>query len=145
MIHDKENLYSDAQAVTAAAASTNLIDHQAARELGVGEDLYLVVQCDVAMTDAGSDSTLAVILQTDALAAMGSPLTVMAVGVFPALSAIGTRFVVRLPAVGDNPWEQFTRVYYTPANGNLTTGSFTAFLTKNPQLDKSYPIGYTIS
>ena len=145
MIYDKENQYSDAQAVTAAAASTNLIDHQAARDLGVGEELYLVVHCVVAMTDAGSDSTLAVVLQTDDNVGFASASQLMAVGTFPAVSAVGTRFVVKLPAIGDNAWERFTRLLFTPANGDLSTGSFDAFLTKNPQLDKAYPSGVTIS
>ena len=56
-------LFSDAQAITAAAASTSYIDFGAVRDMGTGEDLYVVVTCDVAMTDGSSDSTLAVAIE----------------------------------------------------------------------------------
>lgn len=39
MYVDAQNQYSNAQAVTASAASTNLIDHGQARDLGTGEVL----------------------------------------------------------------------------------------------------------
>jgi len=144
MLLDAENLFSDAQAVTAAAASTNIIDLGAARNIGVGEELYVVVQCDVAMTDASSDSTLAVTIETDTVENFGSPtLAVQTVGTFPAVSAIGTRLVAKIQPVTTS--ERYMRLYYTPASGNLSTGSFTAFLTKNIDAYTAYADNITIS
>jgi len=143
MYVDAQNQFSDSQAVTATAASTNLIDLSIARNMGVGRDIYLVVSLSVAMTDAGSDSTVAVIAQTDALASFGSPVTAMTVGTFAATSAAGTRFVVKLQP--DTIDEQFLRLYYTVAGGNLTTGSFDAFLTLDVQAYTDYASGYTVS
>ena len=143
MLLDAQNRYSDAQAVTATAASTDLIDHGIARDLGVGENLYVVVIVDVAMTDASSDSTLAVTIETDALAAFGSATTTQALFTIPALSAIGAKFIARLQPDAIN--EQFSRLKYTPANGSLSTGSFTAFITHDIDKFIAYADNITIS
>ena len=65
MIMDAQLLFSDAQAITAAAGSTNTIDLGAVRDIGTGENLYLVVTVDVAFTDGSSNSTLTVALEGD--------------------------------------------------------------------------------
>lgn len=143
MYLDAQNLFSDAQAVTASAASTNLIDFGSARDIGVGRELYIVVVVDVAMTDAGSDSTVTVTLETDDNAAFSSATAVQTIGTFAATTAAGSRLVARLQP--DAGWEQYVRAYYTVANGDLTTGSFTAFLTTDIQAWTAYPIGYTVS
>lgn len=144
MYVDKENNYSDAQAITASAGSTHIIDHGIARDLGTGEDIYLVVLVDVAMTDGSSDSTVAVTLETDDDVAFGSPtLAAQTLGTFAALSAIGAIKYAKLQPGAIN--ERYSRVYYTVANGNLTTGSFTAFLTKDIHKYVTYAKGYTIS
>lgn len=137
MIMDAQNLFSDAQAVTATAASTNVMDLGiAGRNLGVGEDMYLVVIVDTTFTDSGSDSTIAVTLETDDNASMSSPTTLLSLGTFAALTAAGSRLVTKLPI--NSAYERYLGVRYTAANGNLTTGAFTAFLTKDIDAYKSY-------
>jgi hypothetical protein len=144
MYVDKENNYSDAQAITASAGSTHIIDHGIARDLGTGEDIYLVSLVDVAFTDGSSDSTVTVTLETDEDVAFGSPTTaIVTLAVFSALSAIGTIRYAKLPPGTVN--ERYSRVYYTVANGNLTTGSITSFLTKDIHKYVTYAKGYTIS
>lgn len=143
MYVDRQNQFSSGQAVTAAAASTDIIDLGAIRNMGVGEPVYAVVICTVAMTDAGSDSTLAVTLETDDNAAFTSAINRQTIGTFAALAAIGARFIIRLQV--DQINERFLRVFYTPANGNLSTGSFTAFLTHNIDAYTSYADNITIS
>jgi hypothetical protein len=141
---DAHNLFSDAQAVTAAAASTNLIDLGVSlRNMGVGTPIYIVSQVDVAFTDSGSDSTLAVTLEQDTAAAFSSTTSIQTVGTFAALAAIGARLVAAISI--DVITEQFVRLYYTPANGNLSTGSVTSFLTDHVQAYTSYADGVTIS
>jgi hypothetical protein len=143
MIFDAHNQFSDAQAVTATAASTNLLDLGAVRNLGAGENLYVAVVCDVAMTDSGSDSTLTVTVETDDNASFSSATTAQTVGTFAALSAIGTSLIARLSPTAIN--ERYMRLKYTTANGDLSTGSFTAFLVKDVQNYTSYADGLTIS
>ena len=66
MYIDTELELADSQAVTASAASTNIIDftHGAPADVGVGDHLYLVVQVDTAAT-AGGAATVTFALQTD--------------------------------------------------------------------------------
>lgn len=142
MIIDANLELSAAQAVTATAYS-NVIDLSIARNVGVGENLYLIVTCVVAMTDAGSDSTVLAEIWTDTAAGLGTAALAQSIGTFPALSAIGTRFVVRLQPDVIN--KEFMAVKYTVANGNLTTGSFTAFICHDIDALTEYAIGYTVA
>lgn len=143
MYVDAQLRYSNAQAVTAAAASTNVLDHKIARNLGVGQDLYLVVLCTTAMADTGSDSTLAVTLESDNDEAFGSVDKTQTIGTFAALTAAGSRLVAKLQP--DMVNSRYSRVKYTPAGGDLSGGAFTAFLTTDIDAYTSYAKGYTIS
>lgn len=141
MFMDKDLEFSTAQAVTAAAASTNYIDlgplftGNLIRDLGVSE-MYVAVTCTTAMTDSGSDSTLAVTWETDDNTSFSSVATLFTVCTFPAVSAAGTKFFFRLqPGLS---YERYNQLRFTPANGNLTTGSFTASIVKNIDSFKSY-------
>ena len=143
MILDKQLVFSDAQAVTASANSSNILDLSAIRDVGTGENLYLVVVCVVAMTDGSSNSTVAVTLASDDNESLSTPTTRMTIGTFAALSAAGTRFVARLqPEVLGI--ERYLGVVYTVANGDLTTGSFDAFICHDVDLSKAYADGVTI-
>ena len=135
-------LFSDAQAVTATAASTSSIDLSAVRDAGVGEDLYVVVTCDVAMTDGSSDSTLAVAIEGDSTTTF-TPDYTRTLFTFSALSAAGTVKIAKLSPGDVNL--RYLQLKYTPASGDLTTGSFTAFITS--QVDKwtAYADAITIS
>ena len=143
MIHDAQNLFSDAQALTAAAASTNLLDLGSARDLGTGENLFVVLTVDVALTDGSSDSTVTVDLQTDDNSTFNSPTTGQTLFTIAALAAIGTKYIARIQPGGAN--ERYARLYYTPNNGNLSTGSVTAELVHDVDKFTAYPKGYTIS
>jgi hypothetical protein len=142
MVLDGELQFSDAQAVTAAAGSTNTIDFGAARDMGVGEQLYVVVVVDEAFTDAGSDSTVVVAIEGDSTSTI-TPDYTRDLFTFAALSAVGT---VKIAAMGpDDLQYRYARLKYTPANGNLSTGKFTAFLTKDIQKWKAYATNLVIS
>lgn len=144
MILDAQLQFSDSQAVTAAAASTNYIDLGAVRDIGTGQDLYVVVVCEVGMTDSGSDSTLAVALEGDSSTSF-SPDGTQDLFVFPAVSAAGTVKIAKLDP-GSAPLQyRYIQLRYTPANGNLTTGTFSAYLTNNIDRYVTYPDGFTIS
>src|SRR3546814_11166851 len=75
MYLDKENEFSDAQAVTATAISENVIDLGATntlKDIGAGEEVWLVVRTRTAATDAPSGATLAVSLEPDSTAHMAT-------------------------------------------------------------------------
>lgn len=142
MILDAALVLSDSQAITASATSTNILDLGAIRNVGVGENLYLVVCVTVAFTDSSSDSTIQVDIETDDNSSFSSAVARQRVGIFAALSAIGTRLVARLAPDVLN--ERYLRVYYTAANGSLTTGSFDAFIVKDIDAVSYYANGYTV-
>jgi len=140
---DALNKFSDAQAITATAASTNYMDLLAARDIAIGRPLYVVVKCVTAMTDASSNSTVAVTVETDDNTGFSSATTAQTIGTFSAVSAAGTKFVV--PLAQFTTAERYMQLKYTVANGDLSTGSFTAYLTDAPEQEKVYANGYTIS
>lgn len=144
MILDNENLFSDAQALTASAASTNYIDLQNAYSyMGSGKPLYIHLNVDVALTDSGSDSTVTVALETDDNTGFSSATSVQTLFTIAATAAAGTVYkAVIAPGIIS---ERYLRVYYTMNNGNLTTGSVTCGIVETLQDDRVLPNGYTIS
>src|SRR3546814_12405973 len=104
MYLDKENEFSDAQAVTATAISENVIDLGATntlKDIGAGEEVWLVVRTRTAATDATSDATLAVSLESDSTADLATSATThftTSALAFADLSPAGTVLAaVRLP------------------------------------------------
>lgn len=134
--------FDDGDEHLAAGKSTNIIDVESARDVGSGTNLFLVLICTVAMTDVGDDSAMQVSIETDDDSAFPSGKITQVIGIFPALSAIGTKIIAKLdPKKID---EQFIRLDYSPTNGNLSTGKFSAFITNTVDNAVDYPIGYTI-
>ena len=135
--------FSDAQAVTATAISTNVIDlfttnvgagsnitPNTRLDVGSGEGVWFVVQVPVQITDAGSDATLQIDLVTaDDAALSTNAQTVYSTGVMPfaTFSSAGTKLVaVRLPNFA---YRRYLGVKYTVASGPFTAGAIDAFLT----------------
>jgi hypothetical protein len=125
-IIDKYNHYSDAQALTATAASTDYVDHGADRNLGIGEPLAVVVHVDVALDGTTGDETYSAVLQTDDNTSFSSATTVVALPTMTRGDAAGTRYVAVLPP--NTTVERYTRVSYT-LGGTTPTGTVTAYLT----------------
>lgn len=143
MILDAALLFDNNIAHLTTEAGTDYIDFGSARNMGVGEDLYFFAVVTTAFTDASSNSTMTLTLETDDNSAFGSATTAMTIGTFAALSAIGSRLVARLQPDLIN--ERYLRLKYTVANGDLSTGKFTAGLTKDIQAYTAYADGITIS
>lgn len=144
MYVDSQLLFSDEQAVTSAAGSTNTINLGAVRDIGTGESLYVVVVVDVAMTDDSSNSTLTVALEGDSTDTI-TPDGTQDLFTIPAVSAAGSIFYAKLDP-GSAPLQyQYIRLKYTPNNGDLSAGKFTAFLAKDISKFKAYADNILIS
>lgn len=160
MYVDTQTEFSDAQAVTSTAISSNVIDllstttgaatltglsPNTITDIGQGEDVYLVVQTAVAATDTGSDATLTVTLESDTAVGLASaPVVHFSTGAlaFAAFSPAGTVLaMVKLP---NADYKRYLGVRYTVASGPLTAGAFDAFLTKDIQRAKAYKSAYTV-
>jgi len=146
MILDKELLFSDAQAVTATAVSTNIVDlgpvaaGQLDRDIGQGEPLRLVVICDTTALSTGS-STVTVSIETDDAATFPSATVLyQSAAIAKASITAGARLIdIPLP----KGFETFMRLRYTVAVADLTAGAVTAMIVLDSQDNKSYKAAYT--
>lgn len=152
MYIDKQAEFSDAQAVTATAISTNVMDlisnasgKNPLRDVGTGQDVYLVITTQAAATDDLSDATLTVTLESDSTVNLAtSPTTHFSTGAlaFAAFSPVGSVLAaVKLPA---GSYERYLGVRYTVGAGPLTAGAFDAFLTTDVQAWRAYARNYTV-
>jgi len=135
--------FSNAQAVTANAASTSFVDLKAVRNAAVGTQLFVVSVCTVAMTDSGSNSGLEVYLDGDSTTTF-TPDYTRKLFTFAAVSAAGT---VKVAPLGDGDLNlQYVQLRYAnDGGGDLSAGSFTSFITYNPQQYTNYADNITVS
>jgi len=138
--------FSNAQQVTTGSdsgvASTNVIDFNEARDMGVGRPLFIVIVITTAMTDASSNSALGTVLQGDNDEAFGSVDTTQDLGSFAAVSAVGSRLTPLIAPGFAN--RRYGRLLYTSTNGALSTGNFSAFITLDIDAWTAYPVGYDV-
>lgn len=141
MILDTNLRFSNAQAITATADSTNIIDQvKALRDAGTGKPLYVVVIVTEAMTNTG---TVDVAVQSDSTTTM-TPDKTRTMFRIPALAAVGDMFVQALMPGGEVEQLQYLGLKYT-VNGTVDTGKVKAFLTQNYQRWVAKANNYNIS
>lgn len=129
MILDQQTLFSDRQAITATAASTNIIDLSPrgigiVRDIGPGKAIPVVVQVVEDFAAAGA-ATLALTLQVDEDAAFGSPKTVATVAAVP-VASLKAGYQLPLDFIPRGTNERYMRLNYTVATGPMTAGRITA-------------------
>ena len=145
MYVDANLRFSNAQAITAAARSTNQYNQgMANRDLGTGKPLFLVTVVTTAFADSGSNSTLTVSLGGDTTSTI-TPDKERSLFVIPALAAVGDTFIAPLHPKGDVEQYQYLDVGYSPNNGDLSAGAVTTFLTEDVQAWAPKAKNYTIS
>lgn len=145
MYTDALNLFSDAQALTATADSTNVIDLGVDRNVGQGEPLAIVIVTDVAADFTTTDEDYTVNVETDSVEAMSSARVIASrnwVTANAAELAAGTKIVIPLPH--DN--ERYLQLAFVLA-GTTPTWTVTAFLVPMSmiQADEKYADAITIS
>lgn len=152
--------FSDAQAVTSTAISANVYDlfsmgvgggtsdvtPNTRLDAGLGTNLWVVVNTASAVTDAGSDATLVVTVETADDAALTTNAQVVATSgtlAFAAFSVAGTNLLrVRLPSF---PFRRYLGLRYTVGSGPLTGGTFDGMLTYEAvDSSRAYKSGFTV-
>jgi hypothetical protein len=135
--------FSNAQAVTATAVSTDVLDLGVDGNLGIGEPMALVIIVDVALDDGDADETYSFELQADSTSAFSSAVAI-ASATGTRGDVAGTKYVIGVPA--SSAGEQFLRVNYVHG-GTTPTGTYTAFLIPQSmvQNDVVYADNITIS
>jgi hypothetical protein len=157
MIIDAQNLFSDAQAVTADAVGTNVIDLSQNRAIGSGEPMAVCFQVDVAadQTTGDEDYTFDVEVATNAAQTTGRQLlgrrvfesgTPAAPAQDADLLVAGFKFYIALPPIQLSESAQFLGIRYDVA-GTTPTITVTAFLIPMSMVDNwiAFPDAITIS
>jgi len=139
MIFDKTTLLSDAQAITADAVSTNVIDLLATgtvygaaapltKDVGKGQALKLHIQVVEAFNTLTS---LTISVQCDSVENFATPKTLVSETILLAdLIAGKTSNIMAVPAGTD---ERYLRLNYDVTGTNPTTGKITAGLVMGSQ------------
>lgn len=147
MILDGYTLFDNAVALTATRDSTNVLDLQNARDLGIGDGptLKLFVDATSALLSAGATTlTVALSGSTD-----NSTYTVMAQSPAIAKAALttGTRiWSIDMPrTVAGQSLPRYLKLVYTVAVSDFTGGSVSAGLVLDRQDVVQYSAGITIA
>lgn len=135
-----------AQAITATAISTNVIDLRqagspATADEGIdGTDLYLVVKVIQAFNTLTS---LTITLESDSTANLATaPVVHYSKSVLlAALTANSEPIRVQLPS---DDYKRFLGMRYTVVGSAPTTGSILAFMAGTPQRTVNYPSGFAV-
>lgn len=139
MILDKLLMFSEAQAVTASAASTDVIDlgpiDGTRRDIGVGYPLELFVNVNTTAAAAGA-ATVNIQLQTSPDNSTWTTLTSSGDLALSALTS-GKRVMSQKVPQGV---QRYLRVNYVVGTGPLTAGAFTAGINLDVDNNSSYPI-----
>lgn len=134
MIVDDTLVFSDHQAVTADAASTNQVDigaagtafgHAAAvrRDIGIGTHIPIFV---AVTEDFNTLTSLTLVLQTDNDVAFGSAKEVARSAAIP-LASLVAGYQLQWPAlIPEGVDERYVRLYYDVTGTNPTTGKIFA-------------------
>ena len=143
MIIDGQLLFSNAQALTATAVSTNVIDMGSDGNLGIGEPMVVRLNLDVAADDGDADETYVVALQTDDNVGFASATEIGSATITRG-DAAGSVYLIHVPATTSG--EQFFRLNYT-LGGTTPSATVTAFLTASNMIqnDVVYADNITIS
>src|SRR6478736_2886502 len=141
MLTDNNLYMSDAQALTAAAASTKSLDFGTTlRQIGDGEEIHLVVLVKTALLASGGAANLTVALQDSA---DNSSFATVVTGPAIAKASLVAGYEllrIRLPA----GLRRYIQVYYTPDTNDFTSGTVDAFLVLNRQNNTARPSGFSV-
>lgn len=127
MLLDQQALFSAAQAITATAASTNVIDTGSNKDVGKYGDIPLLIQVVEGFNNLTS---LTVTVQTDDNSAFSSAADVLSMTIPLASLVLGYKSpVITLPM----KMERYIRLNYTVTGTAPTTGKVTAGITGGEQ------------
>jgi hypothetical protein len=140
MYIDRQNLFGQNQALTTSAASTDYIDLGAARDIGNGQALEILVLCTEAVTAAGA-ATVTVALQSDDNPSFSSPANLVLSDAIPKASLVAGTQVLRVSVPYGT--ERYLRLFFTVGTGPLTAGKFTSGLIPQRQANVAYASGYS--
>lgn len=147
MILDKNLLFSTSQAITASAASTDVIDLGVLEDLGIGDDpsLEIILLITETFTAAGA-ATLVASFQGSVDNSSWTDMAMTAAIGKASLTAGAEIARWSLPSlVAGQSMPRYLRMNYTVATGPMTAGKVTAGILLDRQQNVAYPPGIAIS
>lgn len=148
MFLDALQIFSDAQALTATAVSTNVIPLGPGTEryIGTGEPMGVFITIDVAPDETTGDETYTVTLQSDSADTFGSAATVIGPYTIPRTADAGAQFFIPIPP--NVATEAYLRLNYT-LGGTTPSVTLSAYLVPASLVPSPatilYPDAITIS
>lgn len=146
MILDSTNLFSNQQAVTATANSTNVIDLTTARDLGPGREANVFIAVTQDAAAAGAATVQFALVAADSADLATNPVVLLqtdAVG--KAALTAGTQVLRAAVPTSRSHGKRYLGITYTVATGPLTAGKFTAGLALDLQANIAYPEALNVS
>ena len=151
MIIDKRTEFCSATALNTGAPGTYLIGNQidlgTARDVGVGEELYLVITVDTPPTSAGAATAQFTLASDDtaSIATNGTASVHFQTKAFTIaeMTAGAVLAAVALPTEGV-AYERFLGILQTTGTAAFTGGKINAFLTPDVAKWKSYDAPYQV-
>jgi len=145
MILDELTEFADATSVAAATGTAvigDVIDLSVNQDIGIGEDVWIVIQTATEIITGGAAGTIQFYVVSDSLATLGaatlasctehlrsaSLVTDDSAANSAELNAGGTILAARLPA---GSYERYLGVLATIGSTTVTAGAINAFLTRN--------------
>ena len=134
MIIDYNLQVSNEQAVTATAASTDVIDFgQATPTTGLNPLMHMVIGVDEAATAAGAATVVFAIQDSADNSTFADVAATAAIG--KAALGLGQQIVIPMPTTH----RRYLRVNYTVATGPLTAGKFSAQVVTGFNQNNAFP------
>jgi len=131
MPKDYDLLFSEAQLITASAASTNYLNPSVVQNLG--NAAFVEVNVTTVLDSAGEAATLTVGIQVDDNSSFTSATTLVSSGTIVEADLVaGKQILIPIP-FNRIPTEYYMRLYYTAGTENFTSGAVTAHIVFNPQ------------
>lgn len=143
MITDKFLRFSDAQAITTTAVSTDKIDLSQARDIGEGDDLYAVFTVGTAFA-GGTSAQFSVVVADDAALTTNVTTIAMTGVITTANLTAASQFIVRLAPLIGSLGRRYLGGSYTVV-GTMSAGTVTADIVTDIQDGKkSYATGFAV-
>ena len=142
-IVDVEGEFSDSQALTATAASTNLIDLGVDRDMGRGVAMCAMITVEVAADFTTTDETYEFQFQTDDNDSFSSPTTLTTIAIAAASLTAGSVHILPLSLFND----RYIRMNYVLGGTTPTVTVSTHFRQTDgvPSNAIFYASGFTVS
>jgi hypothetical protein len=148
MIFSAQQLFSDSQAVTTVANSTNVIDLGVPgtpyggkaplnRDVGPGTSIPLLCQVDTLFTAAGGATHLTIALETGSTTALNTIILSQTIAIADLVAGKQIAF----DSVPNDILERYLGFSYTPVGGDVTfgAGKITAGITMGNQTNVTGP------